>query len=434
MIVTEVQGRETPRVVFRPEAPMNPASVMKLVTTYSALEQLGSAFTWTTSVYTDGQIRNGTLAGNLYIKGQGDPKMVVERLWLLMRRIQGLGIRHISGDIVLDRSYFDATERDPGSFDGEPLRPYNVAPDALLLNYKSVVLTFVPDAASGVVQISSEPPLAAVNIPSTVALTATQGGQVSTQAACGDWRAGLAADFSDPNQIRFAGSYPASCGERTWPVAYSDPASFASRAVLGMWRQLNGQLDGKVRDGKVPAGMRPAFEVQSPALSEVIRDINKYSNNTMAQQLFLTLGSSGRPNDPGTFASARESVNAWWKQRFGVVDGPVLDNGSGLSRSERISAQSLSRMLQAAWASPVMPELMSSLPVTGTDGTLKRRTAATGAAHLKTGSLRDVVAIAGYVLGASGKRYVVVAIVNHANAGGARPALDALTEWTARDL
>jgi len=127
-------------------------------------------------------------------------------------------------------------------------------------------------------------------------------------------------------------------------------------------------------------------------------------------------------------------VRRWWQQRISASEAPTLDNGSGLSRQERISAQGLARLLQTAWASPLMPELMSSLPIAGIDGTLKRSQAQSpGRAHLKSGSLRDVVAVAGYVHAASGQRYVLVALVNHANANAARPALEALLDWTVRD-
>jgi len=124
----------------------------------------------------------------------------------------------------------------------------------------------------------------------------------------------------------------------------------------------------------------------------------------------------------------------WWQERLGPTDQPVVDNGAGLSRAARLSPRALARMLQQAWASPVMPEFVASLPIVGVDGTLRRRPAlVSGAAHLKSGSLRDVTALAGYVLAASGQRYVLVAMVNHPNAGAARPALDALIAWSAAD-
>jgi len=424
VLVVDVDGHAPARLSHRTGVPMNPASVMKLVTTYAALDTLGPTYAWNTPVYVEGTARNGTLYGNVYIKGQGDPKLVMERLWLLLRRVQGLDIKTIAGDIVLDRSAFEVAAPDPGEFDGERLRPYNAAPDALLLNYKSVVMTFVPDRAANAAHVSFDPPLAGVQLQTHVPLI---------EADCGDYRAALRADLSDPARIRFAGRYPASCGEKVWPLAYADPASYAVRAVEGMWREMGGQLQGRVREGAVPAGLAPAFELASPALAEVIRDINKYSNNVMAQQLFLTLSLAQK--GVGSFAGSREVLQSWWKERFGSDDLPVLDNGSGLSRSERISAHALAKLLQHVWHSPLLPELASSLPITGVDGTLRRvRNRAQGSAHLKTGSLRDVVAVAGFVDGRSGRRYVLVAIANHANASAARPAIEALIEWTVNDL
>ncbi len=436
MLVVDAQGRSPARLSHRANTPMNPASVMKLVTTVAALDMLGPTYTWSTPVYVDGNLQGGVLSGNLVIKGLGDPKLVSERLWLLLRRVQGLGIRQINGDIVLDRSAFETVEVDPASFDGEPLRPYNAAPDALLLNFKSIVMTFVPDRANNVAMVQVEPPLAGVQMPATVPLNNT---------ACTDYRGSLRADFADPAQIRFLGSYPAACGERVWPVAYADPKSYAARAVEGMWREVGGKLLGSVRDGRAPVapGSKPAFELASPQLAEVIRDINKYSNNVMAQQLFLTLSlpprtANGTGNQPpagnATLATSREMVQRWWRSTLGDADVPVLDNGSGLSRSERISAQALGRLLQTAYAAPYMPELMSSLPITGMDGTQRsNRSKARGAAHLKTGTLNNVAAIAGYVLAQSGRRYAVVMIVNQAGAGAAKPAMDALLDWTVND-
>jgi D-alanyl-D-alanine carboxypeptidase/D-alanyl-D-alanine-endopeptidase (penicillin-binding protein 4) len=424
MLVVDAEGARNPRLAWRTQAQVNPASIMKLVTTYAALDLLGPAFTWTTPVYVDGPVRNGLLEGNLYIKGQGDPKLVLERLWLLLRRVQGLGIQGINGDIVLDRSAFEVADADPSAFDGEGLRPYNAAPDALLINFKSVVMTFVPNRAMQTAQVSFEPALSGVKTQATVPLSAGE---------CGDWRSTLAAEFADPARIGFAGSYPVACGEKVWPVAYADPRSYAARAVGGMWTEMGGRINGVVREGRVPAELRPAFEMPSPPLAEVIRDINKYSNNVMAQQLFLTLGLQQAKR--GSLDGARATLRQWWNNRIGTGEGqPVFDNGSGLSREERISAAALAKMLQVAWGSPVMPEMVSSLPASGVDGTLRKRGLRSGgAAHLKTGTLRDAAGVAGFVHAASGRRYVVIAIANHANAVAARPAFDALVDWAAQD-
>ena len=433
-------GKSTALLSHRANASVNPASVMKLVTTYAGLELLGPAYTWPTLVYVDGTISGGTLTGNLIVQGKGDPKLVLERLWLLLRRVQALGIKTINGDILLDRSAFSTQAPNPADFDGEPLRPYNAAPDALLINFKSVVMTFVPNPGSGSASVSFEPPLANVQMQASVPLAAAKTGMPLSE--CGDYRAALAADFSDPFRISFKGTYPAACGEKVWPVAYADPASYAERAVQGMWTEIGGKLSGRVRDGRAPANLRPTFEVASPTLADTIQGINKFSNNVMAQQLFLTLslpragsGTNGTPAAAASFEASREVVRSWWRERFGEQDLPTLDNGSGLSRQERITPQGLARMLQTAYASGAMPELMASLPITGVDGTLRRSKSrvSQGWAHLKTGSLRDATALAGYVHAPSGRRLVVVGVVNHPNAAAARPALEALVDWAVKE-
>ena len=412
-----------PRLAWQADKPVNPASLMKLVTTYAGLELLGPAFTWSTPVWLQGTVADGVLTGNLVVKGSGDPKLVLERMWLLVHRVQQLGVREIRGDIVLDRSAFSPGETNPADFDGEPLRPYNAGADALLLNYRAVLLTFTPDPGRGVATVAVDPPLAGVRVDATVPLVS---------GACEDWRGTLQGELDDPARMHFAGAFPVACGEKVWPLAYADPRSYNARALAGMWADQGGKLDGVVRDGAAPA-LTPNFELRSPSLAEVVREINKLSNNVMAQQLFLTLGATQR--GAGTPEAAREVVRGFLKNRVGdrTAAVAVVANGSGLSRDSRLSAALLGRLLQSAWSSAVMSELMSSLPVAGIDGTLRRAKATPGRAHLKTGSLRDVVGVAGYVLADSGRRYVVVGIVNHPNANAARPALEALAEWAASD-
>ncbi|MBU3738983.1 MAG: D-alanyl-D-alanine carboxypeptidase/D-alanyl-D-alanine-endopeptidase [Rhodoferax sp.] len=436
VLLVDAEGRTPPRVSHRAGVPMNPASTMKLVTTYAALDLLGPAWVWRTPVYIEGAVRDGVLYGHLYLRGQGDPKLVTERVWLLMRRLRGLGIQRIAGDIVLDRSAFELPDIPAGRFDGEALRPYNATPDALLVNYKALQLTLVPDRLTQTAQLHVEPPLARLQVPRQLPLQ---------DGPCADWRAALKADFTDPAQLRLAGAYPAACGERSWALAPPDPAGFAARVIEGLWREAGGQLDGAVREGRVPATLEPVLTLESPALAEVVRDINKYSNNVMAQQLFLTLAlarpaagaaapTAVAPSSPATPERARAALRQWWQERLPGVEAPLLDNGSGLSREERISAQAMARLLQTAYRSPLMPELMASLPVPGADGTLRNRAAPQqGGAHLKTGSLRDVTALAGYLHTANGRRLVLVALVNHPQAAAARPALDALVDWALHD-
>jgi serine-type D-Ala-D-Ala carboxypeptidase/endopeptidase (penicillin-binding protein 4) len=417
-VVQEV-GSTSSRVNWQPQKLVNPASLTKLITTSAALDLLGPAWTWSTPVWLQGTLQNGVLDGNLHIKGSGDPKLVLERMWLLLRRVQQLGVREIRGDIVLDRSAFILPDRNPGDFDGEALRPYNASADALLLNYKSVVMTFTPLPAKGVAVLTTDPPLYGVKFDATLPLS---------NAPCDDWRSALKADFSDSTRIKLNGSFSGACGEKQWSVAYADPKTYNERALGGMWLEMGGKLSGVVRDGTAPADVAATFEVLSPPLAEVVRDINKFSNNVMAQQLFLSLALVRR--GLGTVEVARELMRQWLTDRLGdVARTALIDNGSGLSRDSRVTAQMMARLLQVAWASTTMPELLSSLPVTGVDGTLRRSATPAGRAHLKTGSLRDVMGVAGVLLTNTGRRYVVVAIVNHPNANAARPVLDALVKW-----
>jgi D-alanyl-D-alanine carboxypeptidase/D-alanyl-D-alanine-endopeptidase (penicillin-binding protein 4) len=416
-----------PRLAHREHESVHPASVMKLFTTFAGLQLLGSDFTWRNRIYTDGTVQGGVLQGNLIVRGSGDPKLVVERLQDLVGQIMAQGVREVRGNIVLDRSVFDVTPRQVG-FDDEPLRPYNASPDGLLLNFKSVVYTFSPDPASGRAKVHSEPPLADFSVTADVPLRS---------GPCQDWRSELKADFSQPQQTRFSGSYASGCGERTWPVAFPRPDDFAPRVFQALWLQAGGKLSGQTVYGNTPAKATLLLEARSLPLTDVVADINKFSNNVMAQQLFLTL--SSELGSPGRFEASRLRLDQWWRQQFPGLPAPVLENGSGLSRSERSTARSLSALLHKAHESELSQVFRQSLAIAGVDGTMARlkdrqpQAGAIGKAWLKTGTLRDVASIAGYVQGDSGRLYTLVAVLHHPNAQMARPALDALLEWTVRD-
>ena len=423
-VVVEDPRGGTARLRWNTQQPMNPASVVKLLTTLAALEDLGPAWTWQTPVWLEGPIDNpgpeGVLQGSVHIKGSGDPKLNLERVWTLLQRLRGLGVREIRGDIILDQSAFAAPMGTAGDFDGESLRPYNVQARALMLNQRTVIYHFVPDAARGVARVMAEPALLGVQVEATVPLV---GGP------CHDWRAQLKGQLHDPARVRWLGRYPAACGTQQWPVAYADPASYDSRLLQALWAGVGGQLRGTVREGPAPA-RPPTFEWASPSLSDVVRDINKFSNNTMAQLLALSWAAQ-RPG--ATAVEPGAALQQWAHSRLGGT-GLRIENGSGLSRDQRLTAEQVATLLKQAWASPVLPELMASLPVAGApDGTLRRLQASAGRAHLKTGSLRDVVAAAGYVLGRSGQRWVFVVLIHHEHAQAARPALEALLQWAIQD-
>jgi serine-type D-Ala-D-Ala carboxypeptidase/endopeptidase (penicillin-binding protein 4) len=406
-------------ISFNAHVARNPASLMKLITTSAALDLLGPAFTWSTDIYASGAVVDSELKGNLYIKGQGDPKLGVERLWLLMRSVRGLGIQRIRGDIVLDHQSFEEVLTDPSEFDGEPLRPYNAAADALLINFKSLLINFVPDVQNKIARVYVEPPLAGVTIQSTVPLSGE---------ACTDYKGGLKAELQDPLKISFKGQYPLSCGAKLWPLAYVDPGGYANKAVQAMWSEVGGTLSGKVYSGQTPGYLKTITSMESAQLSEVVRDINKYSNNVMAQQLFLTLGL--RKEGSGTQVASRRVLEQWLAQKISNSgqEDRVIDNGSGLSRRTQISAKSLADLLAWDYRQPFFPELASSLPLSGVDGTLKASKSKVHA-HLKTGSLKDVAGVAGYVQNINGDQFAVVALINHPLAHTARPLFDDLVEW-----
>lgn len=421
---------ERPLIAHRSDASVNPASVMKLITTYAALDQLGADFTWKNRVYVDGLVEAGVLQGNLIIRGSGDPKLVLERIEELFRQVQAKGVREVRGDILLDRRVFDVPDKNPADFDDEPLRPYNAVPDGLLVNFKSLIFTFSPDASTKRVLLRVDPPIARVDLP--VEITASYG-------PCGDWRSSLQGDFSNPDRVTFSGRYPLSCGERIWPVAYVAPRQYAARVIEAMWRKSGGQLSGQVREDTVPRLARLLHSEPSLPLSDIIADVNKFSNNVMAQQVFLTLSNQlPNPGRTGSFTASQRNVAAWWKARLPDAPVPILENGSGLSRKERASAAAINSLLQLAAASPQAQVFANSLGIAGVDGTVARMrdrnatSVAIGQAQLKTGTLKDVAAIAGYANASNGQRYSLAAIINHPNASAARPALDALVEWVVK--
>ncbi len=422
--VQDIDGGR-PLVAHHAGKSMNPASTMKLLTTYAGLELLGPAYTWKTEAYAGGKLEDGVLQGDLILKGYGDPKLTLERFWLLLRRLRALGLREIRGNLLLDRSYFEAAEYDPAKFDAEPLRAYNVGPDALLLNFKAVRFQFVPDAERRTVTVIPEPKPAGLEF---------SAGVRATEGACGDWRAGIKADFqSNGGSARafFTGSMPAACGERYWNAGLLAQPNYVYGVFRQLWEELGGTLAGSWKDGALPADAKLLATSESASNAELARDINKYSNNVMARQLFLTL-SAEVLKQPGRSDRSAQVVQSWLAEK--KLDFPelVLENGSGLSRQERISAEHMGLLLLHAWRSAVMPELMSSLPLVAYDGTMRRRLrfeSIAGQAHIKTGSLNDARTLAGYVLDQRGGRRVVVMFINHANAAAGQPAQDALLQW-----
>lgn len=426
LVVREVDG--TPLVSINANTPRNPASVMKMVTTWTALSELGPNYVWRTAFLTDPAGRpdaRGVLPGPLYLRAGGDPQLMIQDIWNLLRELRLRGVKQIN-DLVVDRSIFGEVATDPGAFDGAADRPYNASPDAFMVGFGAQRLLFLPDPAARKWLPVLDPPIPGIRIE----------GQVEwTDARC----PGSPVITTDPVitqqgvSIRVSGKAAGSCGEFSVYRLAQSQSEFGTAIFRLLWKDLGGSFVGQVRSGMAPVDAVPLASHDSAPLGEIIRTINKFSNNVMARTLLLTLGAE-RGRRPATVATSGNVAAQLLAAQGLPMPELNIDNGAGLSREARLSAQGLANLLVQAWESPLMPEYLSSLAISGVDGTVRRRmkgAATQGMAHLKTGSLRDVRAIAGYVLGASGKRYVVVSVVNDERADAVRAFDDALVKWLA---
>jgi D-alanyl-D-alanine carboxypeptidase/D-alanyl-D-alanine-endopeptidase (penicillin-binding protein 4) len=408
-----------PLISVNSAQPMNPASTMKLLTTYAGLELLGPAYTWKTEAWLDGKLENGVLQGDLILKGYGDPKFTIEQFWLWLREMRGRGLREIRGNVILDRSAFQLAPHDPAAFDNDPVRAYNVGPDALLLNFNAIRLHLIPHGEK--VNIFAEPELAGIAMDNRLTVVA--------QGDCANWDDAIVPQLNGATLL-IQGTFPASCGERGKYFNLLPHSIYLNAVFRALWTELGGALSGEVHDGTTPNSAMLFTTHNSAPLSELIRDINKFSNNVMARQLFLSLGMT--PSAPASITGSEHAVHEWLEENKLGMPELVLENGAGLSRTERISPHSMAMLLQAAQSSSLQPEFEASLPIVGVDGTLKKRlheSEATSHAHLKTGSLEGVKTIAGYVQSRSGKQWIMVFFINHTNASAGQRAQDALIEW-----
>lgn len=426
-VVVQAVDADQPLLSLNPEIPRSPASTIKLLTTFAALDELGPAYTWNTEAYIDGTLDDGRLDGDLVLKGGGDPYLTTERFWSFLREINARGLRHIEGDLVIDRSYFEPAPEEPGAFDGQPWRTYNVAPDALLVNMKAVEFRVYRPAAGVRPEVITDPVLSNLQIDNRIR---------NSKGPCRGFQRGVAIDLPnglEGNSVLLSGRFPTGCAEYAIYRTVMTPPEFVYGVFKPLWSQLGGSLAGRVRTGPVPESATLFAHFESVPLAEVIRSVNKFSNNVMTRQVLLTLGAeTGEP--PGTEQKGRAAVAQWLSTHGIDASGLFLDNGSGLSRETRVSAQTMAGMLRIAWHHPYMAEFISSMPLSGMDGTMRNRfrgSPLAGRMHLKTGRLDDVYAIAGYVQARSGRRYVVVAFHNDTDVhrGPGKELQDALLRW-----
>jgi D-alanyl-D-alanine carboxypeptidase/D-alanyl-D-alanine-endopeptidase (penicillin-binding protein 4) len=408
--------------------PRNPASTIKLLTTLVALDLLGPAYTWKTKVYALGGINGRKLEGDLLIQGHGDPFLVTERVWQMLRRVRQTGIHEITGDLLIDDRYFDVTAEDPAAFDRQPLRAYNVTPNALLMNFKVVRFWFEPDHVANAVRVWIDPPLANVELVNNLSLT---------NGRCRGYQRGITISTNAAiNRVKFSGKFPSGCRRYAMDRTALSHNEFAFGLITALWRESGGVFEGRLRNISTPDDAEPLLTFESLPLADVIARVNKHSNNVMARQLLYTL-SAEQSGAPGTETGGRKVVSDWLTENGLDFAGLAFENGAGRSRDVRISARDLGAMLAFAWRQTYMPEYLSSLALSGSDGTLRRRLddqAIAGRAHLKTGSLDDVAAIAGYLQSRAGRRFAVVVLQNHRDVhrGPGEEVQEALLRWLNR--
>ena len=411
-IVVQAVDDTEPILSHLADVPRSPASVMKTVTTWSALEYLGPAYTWPTEIYFLGAFDGQKLDGDLGIKGYGDPQLVVEEVWKLTRALRRMGLTEISGDLVLDDSHFAIDEPDPGAFDGQPYRTYNVVPSALLMNFKAVQFQFMADSARGRVNVATEPVLSNLKIENNLTLV---------DGPCAGYQAGISFSHADPDALDTVvldGRFSRRCNVYGLGRTVLQHDTFAFGLFSALWKEVGGSFSGEMRKDQIPLDTTPALIWRSRPLGEVIRSINKNSNNVMTRQLLYTLAAEA-VGAPGTRENGVMVARELLAARGLDTSSLMLQNGAGLSRDERASMQLLVDLLRAAYSSPYAPEFIASLSLGGLDGTTRGRFDASPASqvmHLKTGRLDHVSAVAGYVRAANDKTYVVAVVMNSPDA------------------
>lgn len=419
-----------PRLAVNAQQARNPASAIKLLTTIVALEMLGPAYQFRTEAYRDGPLDDGRVQGNLILKGYGDPWLSAEVFWSFVQSIRDRGVHHIEGDLILDDRFFHTPSERPGAFDGQPYRLYNATPAPLLLNFQATRFQFSPDAGTRRVAITPYPRQSNLYIDNRLKPVKgrCRGRHHGTRMRVTHNQSG--------SRVLFTGDYPLACGEMVLHRVIQKPVPHVFGAFQALWQDMGGTLGGRLRLGAVPAQARKIYVRRSRPLAELIRGINKFSNNVMARQLLLTL-SAEQYGVPGTVENGRKAIGAWLQQNSIPTAGMVIDNGAGLSRRVRITSATLGHVLRRAYASIYRPEFLASLPLVGLDGTMRRRFKKgplTGRARIKTGSLKQVRAMGGYALGRQERQWVVVALLSHARASGwqGKAVMDAILRWVAK--
>ncbi len=417
-----------PLLTFNADVPRNPASIMKLVTTYAALGILGSNYHWPIELYKTGPIEKGVLQGNLYLKGYGYPNFKPNDLRLLLKGLRTRGIKKITGNLVLDNTYFAPNTKGAGDFDGKTYAKYNALPDALLYNEGISELYLTPKSKS-VSLISLYPDENIILVNHVKLKNVKCRGRYTSPVM-------RVKPKAQKKEIYFDGLLSSRCGQRKYTIVISKAVNMVNGSFRKIWTtEMGGSIEGKkLIVAKTPNNAHLLYSIKGKAVKDILPLINKKSNNVMARQLFLSI--AAKAGTPATLKKGADKIKQWYLSRGLDFSKLQIENGSGLSRIGRVSARHIGELLLDAYKSPNRNYLLKSLPIMGVDGTLRRRMRGTVAANnsfMKTGTLRDARGIAGYVKAENGKTYVVVILHNGVNAKSrVLAAHNKLIEWTVK--
>ncbi len=414
---------------------MQPASTMKLVTSTVALARLGPNHRGFTALWTAAPQAGEVLQGDLVLQGGADPELNLPQLWALLAELRYQGIRTLAGNLVVDRHLFRPArmDLDVPAFDSAPEFEYNVIPDALHMASSLMPL----ELKSGDAMFSIR------GLPALPGVAFDTGALRLVDHPCKDWDdvwqtpqlLTPAGPLGEVQTIVLQGAFPKNCSQRA-RLQLVDRQVLTEKLFRVVWEGLGGRWQGRAVEGTQPEGARELARRPSRPWGELLRHLNKTSDNAWTRLLYLSLGLRAMATDATTPTAelARREVLAWFAETGIDANGLVLDNGSGLSRTERITPQQMVRVLQAAQRSRHASELMMSLPLAGEDGSMARRFPngpAALKARLKPGTLRNVVALAGYVTDVQGRMWALDVVINHDDAAKGRAALDAFVQWVA---
>ena len=439
-------NQSVPLVNTNARGAQNPASVIKLVTSFAALKTFGPDFHWTTQLLSEGSPDvAGVLHQPVYLKGSGDPQLVIEKIDELTQNLAKNGVKQVDAPIVVDRSIFKDERQDASSFDGEPSMPYNAQPDAALMNFRALIFRFDPETQ----QVTLTPWLMGYNLNNAVQW-------VDGACPSGGWKSTLALSVSG-DQAYMGGKYYSGCGAQNWNFhAYQTTANDYVKGVFGGLMAGGGGMQPayfvppsndlnpinlfapparsvwtqpRIEDGRTPVGAHVLASVQSAPLTDILRDMNHFSNNVMARQIYLSL--SAKEKGVGNLDDSASIVTHRLAEQGLHLNSLRMGNGSGLSRETAVSAEDLGHMLVRASSDASFVNTLARL---GIEGTVKNRLTHTdmvGRGRLKTGTLNDVRAIAGYIDGKSGARYAVVSIIQDgaAQTAAGKQVHDLFLQW-----